>query len=276
MKNIKNLYNYVTLYPWLSGITENILRGDLDRRLPLQKDNGKTLSVLLNGPSLTETVRHLDRAKTDVMMVNDSVKTGLYREIKPEYFCLADFLYFRSTKENYMFFKTMEEVNQDVVLFYPGNFNQAVILWGRDFNICPVYAVSKFWDVEAYSYRLLKQNLISPYFINVGIMALYVGIQLGYKNIILHGADMSLFKNLSVNEDMQVEAVIGHYYEKEPKKINQTKMFSRSYNMTHEMRTLYQTFAQFSVIARYATDAGVRILNMSRESMLDCFEKYRG
>lgn len=273
---MKNMYNYMTLYPWFSELTENILKGDMDRRLPLQKDNGKTLSVLLNGPSLTETVQYLDRSKTDVMMVNDSVKTDLYREIKPEYFCLADFLYFRPIKENYMFFKRMEEINSDVTLFYPSNFIQSVILWGRDFNICPVYAVSKFWDVEAYSCRLLRQNLISPYFINVGIMALYVGIQLGYKDIILHGADLSIFKDLSVNEDMQVEAVIKHYYEKEPKKINQTQLFRRSYNMTHEMRTLYQTFAHFSIIAKYAADIGVRILNMSRESMLDCFEKYRG
>ena len=276
MKKVKKLYDYMTLYPWLSGITENILKGDMDCRLPLQNDNGKTLSVLLNGPSLTETIQYLDRSKTDVMMVNEAVKTDLYRELKPEYFCVADFLYFRPTKENYMLFKSMEEINRDVVLFYPGNLNQSVILWGRDFNIRPVYAVSMFWDVEAYSYNLLRQNSISPYFINVGIMALYVGIQLGYKKIVLYGADLSIFKDLSVNEDLQVEAVIMHYYEKEPKKINQTQMFRRSYNMTHEMRTLYQTFAQFSVVARYAADAGVKILNMSRESMLDCFEKYRG
>lgn len=276
MNKIKKWYDYMTLYPWLSGLMENILRGDIDRRLPLREDNGKTLSVLLNGPSLTETVQYLDRSKTDVMMVNDSVKTDLYREIKPDYFCLADFLYFRPTKENYMFFKRMEEINRDVVLFYPGNFDQSVILWGRDFHSRPVYAVSNFWDVQAYSYRLLSQNLISPYFINVGIMALYVGIQLGYKDIILYGADLSMFQNLSVNEDMQIETVIRHYYEKEPKKINQSQMFSRSYNMTHEMRTLYQTFAQFSVIAKYAADAGVKILNMSKKSMLDCFEKFRG
>ena len=141
-------------------------------------------------------------------------------------------------------------------------------------NIRSVFATEQIVGMDAYSPKLLEQNLISPYFINVGIMALYVGIQLGYKRIVLYGADLSMFKALSVNEKLEIEQGSTHFYNDQ--KLNLTRIFRRGYDMTYEMRTWYETFSQFKLLSKYAEHENVKILNMSKESMLDCFEKCSG
>ncbi len=274
MSIINKLHDCIKWYPWLCRVTEAILSGEINSRLPIQKDNGKELSIILNGPSLNMSLKYLDPNNTDIMMVNHAIELELYEKLKPLYVCFADPNLFVPSKNNYKLYKRIAEINKKTILFYPSTNKNVIMIKGREMNIRSVFATEQIVGMDAYSPKLLEQNLISPYFINVGIMALYVGIQLGYKRIVLYGADLSMFKALSVNEKLEIEQGSTHFYNDQ--KLNLTRIFRRGYDMTYEMRTWYETFSQFKLLSKYAEHENVKILNMSKESMLDCFEKCSG
>lgn len=274
MSIINKLHDCIKWYPWLCRVTEAILSGEINSRLPIQKDNGKELSIILNGPSLNMSLKYLDPNNTDIMMVNHAIELELYEKLKPIYVCFADPNLFVPSKNNYKLYKRIAKINKKTTLFYPSTNKNVVMIKGKEINIRSVFATEQIVGMEAYSPKLLEQNLISPYFINVGIMALYVGIQLGYKRIVLYGADLSMFKALTVNEKLEIEQGSVHFYNDQ--KLNLTRIFRRGYDMTYEMRTWYETFSQFKLLSKYAEYENVKILNMSKESMLDCFEKYSG
>ncbi|NDO50857.1 DUF115 domain-containing protein [Lachnospiraceae bacterium MD335] len=271
MNMFYRLYEKLSWIPWLAEVVDSAINGEIKNRLPLQKDNGKALSVILNGPSLNRTLHYLNRSNTDVMMVNYAVETKLYDELKPEYVCFADPRLFMPCKKNYYLQKRIADVNENTILFFPGSVKNAVLLKGK--NTRKVFSVNKLLDIELYSVKLLEKNLFAPYFINIGIMALYVGIQLGYKKIYLYGADLSMFKQLTLNEKLEIEKDDIHYYGKQ--KINLSKVLRNSYDMPYEMKTWYETFSQFRIIAKYAKAEAVKIINMSDETMLDCFERFK-
>lgn len=130
-----------------------------------------------------------------------------------------------------------------------------------------MYTTDNLFDVNKYSKKFLEKNLMAPSFINVGIMALYVGIQLGYKEIFLHGADFSFFKTLSVNERLEVEMEDAHFYG--------TEQVSKECNMREHMKCVEEAISHFYIMQEYAKAEHVKIINMSDESMLDCFERYK-
>ncbi len=274
MSIIDKLHDCIKWYPWLCRVTDAALSGEINGRLPLQNDNGKKLSIILNGPSLNMSLKYLDPNNTDIMMVNHAIELELYEKLKPIYVCFADPNLFIPSKSNYKLYRRIAEINKKTILFYPSTNKNVIMIKGKEINIRSVFATERIMGREVYSPKLLEQNLISPYFINVGIMALYVGIQLGYKKIILYGADLSMFKALLVNEKLEIEQESTHFYTDQ--KLNLSRIFRRGYDMAYEMQTWHETFLQFKIVSEYAKYENVEILNMSKESMLDCFEKFLG
>lgn len=263
---IRRIYDNLAWYPWISSVLRDFMTGSLKERLSLQKPRDRALSILLNGPSLSKTLKYLDRDKTDVCMVNFAISTELYEQMKPEFICLADPVFFTTDKKLFEYYKRIKEINPKQVIFYP-NYVNIVHLKKWKFKLKRVYTADDLFDVNKYSKKLLEKNLMAPYFINVGIMALYVGIQLGYKEIFLHGADFSFFKTFSVNERLEVEMEDVHFYG--------TEKVSKECNMRRHMQCVEEAISQFYIMEKYAKAEHAKIINMSDESMLDCFERYK-
>lgn len=266
MRVIERLYDCLAWYPWVSSIFRDYIEGNLKERFPMQPSRQRSLSIILNGPSLEKSLKHLNREKTDVCMVNYAVLTELYEKIRPEYICLASSNFFVLNKKIYNFYKRIEEINPEQIIFYP-SYVKTASLNRKKIRFKRIYTTDKLYDISKYSVKLLEKNLLAPFFINVGIMALYAGIQMGYKKINLYGADFSYFKSYSVNDDLKVEIEDSHFYGK--------RRLILPNNMHMELQNLQQAYSQFYIIKRYAEAEHVKIVNMSDESMLDCFERYK-
>lgn len=266
MALIKKIYDLLAWYPWMSCLLKDYMSENLKERLPLQKPKDRPLSILLNGPSLKKSLQYLERDKTDVCMVNYAVSTELYEQMKPEFICLADPVFFIMNRKIYNYYKRIKEVNPEQIIYYP-SYAKINSLKKEKLQFKRVYTTDSLYDVDKYSLTLLEKNLMAPFFINVAILALYVGIQLGYKKIYLHGADINDFKNLVINEDLRVEILDSHYYG--------DRMLVLEGNMDMLMRCTQKEFSQFYILKQYANAKNVKIINMSNESMLDCFERFK-
>ena len=264
------LEDYVVMYPIIRNIINAFFTGSIHERLSLQSDNHRKLSIIFNGPSLSETVHNLKRDETDVMMVNYAVETELYDKLQPEFICLADPVFFRYTERNYKIAKKIEKREKKVTLIVP-NYGSYGVFYGKRILLKKVFTSPKLLKVDMYIPKLLKMNLMSPYLINVGILCIYAAIQMGYKNIDIYGLDQNYIKYFSVDEKNNVFCEECRFYGVE--KVNQSQLYGSGYNMTYELQTCYETFAGFQMLARYADEQGVNITNKSVASLLDCYKK---
>ena len=264
------LYDFAVWYPCLLSIVKGVFDGQTKHRLKMEEPKQRSLAIIANGPSVLDTIKHLDDAKEsmDSMMLNDAYETDLFKNIKPQYYCFADPIDLRPWKEATKYVNTVLENDPEIITIVPSWARDDIGYWKR-IKIKKVFISKNPLNSKEYSTSLLKNNYMSPPMWNVSIFALYAGIQLGYKKIYLYGYDMTLYDNVKVNGDNKVVLANNHFYDEEE-------------NVTYLHRTmeyLYDAIANnytaFSILSKYAKTQGVDIINMSPVSKLDMFERYK-
>ena len=244
------------------------------RSFPLQEEKWEPIHVLMNGPSRADTIGYLEKMPGKIMMVNQALVVS--KEIQPDYYCLADGAYRNGAKrstevENIVkgLYKVLNSYEKPLTIFVPNEMrdelpvsNPNIFFQGVCCSHCPKYhggGVVK---------QLLQKNMGCPRPQGVVILALYVSIQMGYKTIYLHGADQTELSGISVNIYNQKIYESKHYYDK-----NNNDIRIQPGTMLDEYEAHMYMYQSFYGIEKYARDCGVKIINMSNDSLVDCFEK---
>jgi hypothetical protein len=106
---------------------------------------------------------------------------------------------------------------------------------------------------------------------------IFVALLLGYKQIELYGVDHTLLDGLMVNEQNQLCRTISHYYDgvlahPTPIYVNATNP-PQPYTMSSYLAETAELFRGHEVLERYARSRGARILNRTRGSLIDSYER---
>ena len=120
-------------------------------------------------------------------------------------------------------------------------------------------------------------NLCTPNFgRNVLILALWYGIFINKKNIEIYGADFSAFKELEVDQKTnEIYHNHNHFYNKiDGEKRKELKYKNPQERKIHE-RLFYLSvmFKQMYLLSEIAKNKGLKIVNYSSNSYLDCFPR---
>jgi hypothetical protein len=105
----------------------------------------------------------------------------------------------------------------------------------------------------------------------------FIGILLGYKQIELYGVDHTLLDGLTVDEHNRLCRIKSHYYDKgqaeaEPIFFNATNP-PRPYSMHTYLAETAELFRGHEVLRDWAKEQGVRIINRTRNSLIDAYER---
>lgn len=244
-----------------------LLKNESNGALPYQERKESPIHVLVNGPSLSTTIGFLDKKPGKVMMVNNALCKSF--SIYPDYYCIVDPIYgdenFNGTKALY---RALEEYRQPLVVYTISEISNKMHLNNSKIDIrnvccntCPEYRGKR----EEY---ILKKNLASFLPQGVVVMALYVSIQLGYKTIYLHGADASEIYGIRVDDKNRLLLKPNHYYEEDNKEI-----WLKNHNMLKEYIADCNLYESLYGLKKYSEDCGANIINLSVNSLIDCFEK---
>ena len=263
--------NLIWYYQWIQYIIKSICNGEIKNRLPIQYDKKRTLSIVLNGPSVNWTVKYLDKRETDVMMVNDAPLTPLFKELEPKYVCLADPYYNKKIKRNLVLRDALIKSNNKVTIFMPHMLRKG-IFDTKQLKVRYIFTPDIYLEDFDIPHRLLEKNLITPFLQNVAIMCIYVGIQLGYKKISIYGLDADFLKDLTVDKTNRTIKKDVHYYGIETFCLNE----DRGLDMTEMIYTTYIMFRILKELKEYAVKENVQIVNMSDISWIDFFERFKG
>lgn len=242
--------------------------------------------ILGNGPSLGEALPRLierrEHETKDVMAVNYFALDERFATVRPAYYVLSDPTFFRdSTHRNRVteLYRTLNEkvmwpMNLYVQYYNPERFDYRAALPNPNIRIVRFHT-QLYRGFRGVEFWLFRRGLGSANFGTVVQVCEYVALLLGYKTLELYGVDHTLLDGLCVDEENRLCRADRHYYDAvpaTPKPIFQN-VPHRPYTMSVYLAEVAELFRGHEVLRDYAASLGARIINRTRGSMIDAYER---
>lgn len=257
-------------------------------RFPYRKRKSGIISVLANGPSLKETLKLISTDEefevSEFSVMNDFATTDIFKVIKPKYYCLVDPKYVFSSFNDSVVHKTFETLNE-------------IVDWKMNLYIPAYYKKDRFVQFSGIKnpninirvlcsvpYRGKSQRIINWLFRHgftcprstVAQTCIYVAINSGFDEIRLYGFDHSFINYLSVDSQNRLCWRNEHFYENKteteikPMLHNDT---GKQYKISDYFYDKGYLFKNHDYLASYARFVGCRVINKTKVSMVDSFDR---
>lgn len=200
-------------------------------KFPLKNKFSGIAHVLVNGPSLKETLKEYDNGKIEIddnsFFVNLSALDPHFLQIKPKHYCLSDPMFYQDYEPKKSDIRRMydilnTDVDWDMYLYlcfptekeydklekYAGLTNPHIKIIRMNRKTCASL-------VPAWRNKLYASGYFMPEDGTIANTAIYLALLEGYKEIRLYGADHNMFLELAVNDLNQLCSLDSHYYDKE-------------------------------------------------------------
>lgn len=249
----------------------------------------RRLAILGNGPSLKEQLPRLIEnqacSEADIMAVNFFALSEEFSQVKPKYYLISDPMFFRraghSERIDALYKALKERVTWPMTL-YVQYYNPEHFDYGAAISHNPNIRIVRFHSTVFHGFRKVefwcyRHGLGSGNFGTVVQNGEFIGILLGYKQIELYGVDHTLLEGLCVDDKNRLCRTKSHYYDAkptapEPIYFNATNP-PRPYTMYTYLAETAELFRGHEVLRDWAETEGVRIINRSRGSMIDAYER---
>lgn len=244
------------------------------------------MAILGNGPALGHELPHLLASgalrERDVMAVNYFALDERFEAVRPAYYVLSDPMFFRDSPQRERVAELYRTLNARVawpmhlyVQYYnPERFDYRAALPNPNIRIIPFHT-QVYRGFPALNLRLFRRGLGSANYGTVVQVCEYIALLLGYRTVELYGVDHTLLDGLTVDEANRLCRIDRHYYDTAPaapQPILQ-KVPPRPYTMAIYLAEVADLFHGHEVLRDYAAWLGARIVNRTRGSMIDAYER---
>ena len=243
--------------------------------------------ILGNGPSLAEDLPRLiargEHTAKDVMAVNYFALDERFTTVRPAYYVLSDPMFFRDSvcrDRVAELYRTLAEkvtwpMNLYVQYYNPEGFDYRAALPNSNIRIVRFHT-QMYRGFRSLEFWLFRRGLGSANFGTVVQVGEYVALLLGYKRIELYGVDHTLLDGLCVDDGNRLCRIDRHYYDgaeaAAPQPIYK-KVPHVPYMMADYLAEVAELFRGHEVLRDYAAALGARIVNRTRGSMIDAYER---
>jgi hypothetical protein len=257
---------------------------------PIKKKYSGAVVVLANGPSLKEIIPRLtvdaEFKDSDFIVMNFFAFDDVFFRIKPKHYCLADPIFMQSEytakKEQVLeLFKILQErVDWDLTIYVPRYALKKHLSYSRLTNpfikYIPLNMVN-YRGYESLRFFFYKHGLALPIVQSVANMAIYVALNTGYSPINLYGVDHTFFDSLCVNDNNQLCNRSRHFYDNNHEELLKPIMRCDDiiYKISDYINDVSSIFRSHDLLSAYATFLHARILNCTKGSMIDSYERKR-
>lgn len=248
------------------------------RPSPRSREEKDTIIVMGNGPSLRDAMTD----HRDVLMayprlaVNLSALAPEFRELRPDYYILADIAFFLKEKTGKVpaLWEALASVDWPMTLFLPATARKM-----PEVRRLPANITVKYYNLTpAEGWRWLMHpvydlGLAMPRPRNVLIPSIMSSMREGFRLIVLIGADHNWSKTLWVTDRNCVVSVQPHFYKDDDKELRRAEEIFRNVRL-HEVYENYAiAFRSYFNVKAYAERRGVEILNATPGSFIDAFPR---
>ena len=257
-------------------------------RIRFIEQNSRKALIMGNGPSLNNDLPEiLNYSKNvyDIFAVNFFSNTKTFYQIKPNYYFLADKLFWSSNLNddfnslvNYTY-DSISKVNWKISILCPEsgyNFIKSKLDFNSNisFILIPERPIELF--SENFFLKLLEKRFFSIPNVNSVVTLIWYSILCNYKEVSLYGIDFSGFKFIEVNQNTnEVNVPVKHFYKNSKAENNSSKKYTNQNNKTLSQRLLqnYLVFNYLDILSKMAKSNNINIFNKSSFSYVDSFKR---
>lgn len=234
-------------------------------------------TILANGPSLREAMNNneIRLDGVDVFCVNSFAETYLFWTVKPKFYYLIDNEFFGPTKDRSKeqinrLNEALKKVDWNMYLCIPSHANNGGVIKeikNKKISILR-WNTSSTDGFDWFCNFVYKTRMGMPECMNVVNFAIMSGINMGYKNIYLYGIDHTFSSQLYVNDENVVCSREQHVYNEKPVIFELPET-----SMTRILHNMSRAFYIHEKLQKYSKRVGVRIINCTRGSFVDAYER---
>ena len=210
------------------------------------------------------------------LAVNLSALAPEFRELRPDYYILADIAFFLKEKTGKVpaLWEALASVDWPMTLFLPATARKMPEVRRLPANITVKYynltpAEGWLWLMHP----VYDLGLAMPRPRNVLIPSIMSSMREGFRRIVLIGADHNWSKTLWVTDRNCVVSVQPHFYKDDDKELRRAEEIFRNVRL-HEVYENYAiAFRSYFNVKAYAERRGVEILNATPGSFIDAFPR---
>ena len=242
--------------------------------------------ILGNGPSLAEDLPRLierrEHETKDVMAVNFFALDERFETVRPAYYVLSDPMFFRDSEcrdRVAALYRTLDSkvtwpMTLYVQFYNPEKFDYRAALPNPRIRIVRFHT-QVYRGFGSVGFWLFRHGLGSANFGTVVQVGEYVALLLGYRQIELYGVDHTLLDGLCVDDANRLCRADRHYYDAGPRAPQPIymKVPHVPYTMSVYLAEVAELFRGHEVLRDYAASLGARIVNRTRGSMIDAYER---
>lgn len=250
----------------------------------VEKNKGKRIYILATGPSLKDALPDLllqkEFVESDKICVNFFLSNDAILAVRPRFYCLADSAFFENCGPNSKkvkdFYERLNElVDWEMNLFaYIADKDKFTFLKRHVSNpnvkIVPLTGLM-YSGKESGRFDSWKKGESVPSYVNVTTMAVYVALNSGFSELYLYGVEHTFFDGLGVDDDNRLFIQDKHFYGSEKRYISTSS--KREWHMTDWMLDKYLTFLEHERMQGYAEYLGARIINCTKNSLIDAYPR---
>ena len=280
---VRNAFD-TALYFAVMAVKENFR--NYVRRAGTVGEPKPSVLILGNGPSLSGDLPRLiergEHLSKDVMAVNYFALDERFATVRPAYYVLSDPMFFRDSVYRDRVAELYRVLNERVtwpmnlyVQYYnPERFDYRAALPNPNIRIVRFHT-QVYRGFRSVEFWLFRHGLGSANFGTVVQVCEYVALLLGYRTLELYGVDHTLLDGLCVDDENRLCRAVGHYYDDAPAVPEPIfrKVPRRPYTMAVYLAEVAELFRGHEVLRDYARSLGARIVNRTRGSMIDAYEK---
>ena len=243
-------------------------------------NKNKKLYILGNGPSLSIVAEQFGQFENiDYCVVNNSILTELFWELKPKVYVFTDKAFYVSESENIKdVHSKILEINWPISICIPYHYPKWFAQHCQKNSYVKVYRYNTSpWSPELKVFKSLRMyfyahGLCAPNCTNVIVAAIYSSILLGYKNIFLLGVEHSWMRDVRVNEKNEVVLIDRHYYgEKERVWVDYDGNPIKITDLCESLSSTFHSYYDLEEFSKYIGD--VKIINCTKGSYIDAFQR---
>jgi hypothetical protein len=250
----------------------------------VKKSQKKSLAIFGNGPSLSDILNCDDIEKihtdNDILVVNAASISSYYDIIKPQYYLFSDSGYWIGSwikNREETFDSILTKTSWPLTLFFPFQAFKVYPYKERfkkntNLSILP-YHINTWIGYEHFAHKVYQRGLSMPKAYNVVVGAIFNGINLGYTTINLYGVDHTWTQSMCVNNKNQVCRIKNYFYDQDPSLEPWLKDTGQPYKLYEILRDISDAFESYHKLELYARSKGVTIINHTKNSFIDAFER---
>ena len=280
---VRNAFG-TALYFAVMAVKENFR--NYIRRAGPAGDPSRGMVILGNGPSLAEDLPRLiarrEYESKDFMAVNYFAEDDRFEIVKPCCYVLSDPMFFRDSEcrdRVAALYRTLDRkvawpMTLYVQYYNPERFDYRAALPNPNIRIVRFHT-QVYHGFRRLEFWLFRHGLGSANFGTVVQVGEYIALLLGYRLVELYGVDHTLLDGLCVDGANRLCRADRHYYDTEPcaPQPIYMKVPHVPYTMAAYLSEVAELFRGHEVLRDYAASLGARIVNRTRGSMIDAYER---